>query len=295
MSINTYTHQHHRDYKSTLLKLPPNINKSPQYRNKSIDEILAMKGKPAASHTINKNLVSISSFFEWAIRYGFTNQNPAKLMTIKSPKRANEERKEFSDADLEKLFKTPIFIEKSFKKPYQYWLPILALLTGARLNELCQLHLSDFEKIEGINLIRIVDDGGGKKVKSRAANRDIPIHPQLIRLGLLDYVAFLKSKGELRLFPELKLSRDGYGQVPSKWFARYRKSCGIIDSGKVFHSFRHTFINKLKQSNVGKEKIAQLVGHEDESETFGRYGKIYDATVMDEVINLLNFNLSSLK
>ncbi len=74
----------------------------------------------------------------------------------------------------------------------------------------------------------------GKRIKSKAAFREIPLHSELLRLGILNYVNKLRGRNELRLFPELKEGRDGYGQAASKWFARYREKCGIVESGKVF-------------------------------------------------------------
>ena len=216
-------------------------------------------------------------------------------MTIKNPKRANEERKAFSDADLSRLFSSDLYTQKTFKHSYYFWLPLLALYTGARLNELCQLHLVDFETIDGIEIFRISDLDGVKKVKTKAGRRIIPLHPKLIQMGILDLVTKLRKRGEVRLFPELKLTRDGYGQAASKWFARYAKSCGVDEQGKVFHSFRHTVVDCLKQAGVPREKIAALVGHEDETETFGRYGKDFNSKVMKEVIEVLGFDVVTTK
>ena len=55
--------------------------------------------------------------------------------------------------------------------------------------------------------------------------------------------------------------------------------------------FRHTASDSLKQVGVSREKIAALVGHEDDSETFGRYGKDFRVVVMVEVVNCLNFEI----
>lgn len=291
-AIGNYGFEQHRHYKTILQRLPPNINKSPAYRGKSIEQILALEGTPATPHTINKNLTRISAFFEWCIRYGYVTTNPARGMTIKNPKRANEERKAFSDDDLARIFGSAIYLRGDFRQPYQYWLPILALFTGCRLNELCQLHLSDFDVVDGIEVIKINEDGDGKRLKTKAGNRIIPIHATLKRIGLLDYVATLRKRREQRLFPELKLRRDGYGQTASKWFARYCTSIGIVESGKVFHSFRHNVVDFLKQVGVAKEKIAALVGHEDESVTFGRYGKDFSVPVMADVVGNLNFQIT---
>jgi integrase len=291
MPIADYGHEQNRQYKAILQRLPPNINKSPKFKNRTIDEILALNEKPAANHTINKKLARVSSLFEWAISYGYTKLNPAKRMTIKSPKLARDERQVFSSDDLSKLFGSEVFIKKKYKHSYYYWLPLLALYTGARLNELCQLHLKDFDVVDGIDVIKINDDMPDKRLKTKAAVREIPIHSELIRFGILDYVNNLRKRDEIRLFPELAEGRDGYGHLASKWFARYRVKCGIVEEGKVFHSFRHTFIDLLKQSEVSKEKISELVGHEDESETFGRYGKRYNLNGLKAVVEKISIHL----
>lgn len=292
--IRGYGFEQHREYKAKLQRLPSNLNKSPRYRGKSIDEVLALGDQPAAPNTINKNLTRVSALFEWAIKYGYATLNPARGMTIANPKRANEERQAFTDDDLSKLFGSDEYVKHGHKQPYQHWVPLIALYTGARLNEICQLHLCDLDEIDGISVIRISDEGGSKRLKTKAARRVIPIHPELLRLGLSSYANSLRKKGHERLFPELRAGRDGYGKAASKWFAAYSSRCGVDAPGKVFHSFRHTFINRLKQADVPKEKIAALVGHEDESVTFGRYGKEYSPSTLALIITHLSTSPTSM-
>lgn len=291
--IKSYGFEQHREYKAKLQRLPSNLNKSPRYREKTIDEVISLGDAPAAPNTINKNLTRVSALFEWAIKYGYATLNPARGMTIANPKRANEERQAFTDDDLAKLFGSAEYIEGRHKHPYQYWVPLIALYSGARLNEICQLHLNDITEQDGVPVIRITDEDGNKRLKTKAARRIIPIHSDLIRLRLLSYVDNLKTHGHNRLFPELREGRDGYGRVVSKWFAAYASRCGVDAPGKVFHSFRHTFINRLKQADAPKEKIAALVGHEDESVTFGRYGKDFKPQNLREVILLIPNNASA--
>lgn len=292
--IRGYGFEQHREYKAKLQRLPSNLNKSPKYRGKSIDEVLSLSDKPAAPNTINKNLTRVSALFEWAIKYGYATLNPARGMTITNPKRANEERQAFSDDDLKRLFGSNEYVTHSHKHPYQYWVPLIALYTGARLNEICQLHLCDLHEIDGVSVIRISEEGGNKRLKTKAARRSIPIHHELLRFGLADYANALRQQGHERLFPELQPGRDGYGKAASKWFATYSSRCGVDAPGKVFHSFRHTFIDRLKQADVPKEKIAALVGHEDESVTFGRYGKDYSPSSLKISIESLSFPLHSI-
>lgn len=278
--IETYGYEQHREYKTRLMKLPPNINKKPVCRGKSIDQIIAMKLPPMTVTTVNKNLGRVGSLFSWAVAHGYTTLNPASSMTITSQRSAKEQRDVFSEADLLTLFGTTEYTKGRHSSSHMHWIPLIGYYAGARLNEIAQLHLADFVEVEGIPMFSFNPDGEHKKIKTRAGVRKVPIHPELIRLGLLAHVALLKKQGMDRLFPELTPGRDGYGQLPSKWFARYRKRCKITAPGKVFHSFRHTFVTYLMQADVPKERIAALVGHEDDSETFGRYGKSFNASTL---------------
>lgn len=294
VSISSYGHEQHRRYKTVLQKLPPNLNKNPNLIGKNIHEVIAMNLAPAALNTINKHLTRVAAFYGWAVRHGYTSVNPASGMLVKRQRRASEERHSFSAADLDRLFNRDDFTTRGHRESYMYWTPLIALYSGARLNEIAQLHLDDFTVREGVNVIDVNEIGEAKRLKTKAGRRNIPIHSELIRLGLLAHVEALRTAGHTRLFPELKPGRDGYGAIVSKWFARYRKRCDITEQGKVFHSFRHTFIDRLKQAGATKEKIAAIVGHEDESETFGRYGKDYTPQSLQQIVELLDVGLRHL-
>ncbi|MDZ4057756.1 MAG: site-specific integrase [Polynucleobacter sp.] len=283
--IETYGYEQHRDYKTRLMKLPPNINKKPVCKGKSIDQIIAMKLPPMNVTTANKNLGRVGSLFGWAVAHGYTTLNPASSMTIPAQRSAKEQRDVFSEADLMVLFGTNEYAKGRHANSYMHWIPLIGYYSGARLNEIAQLHLTDFVEVDGISMFSFNPDGEHKKIKTRAGVRKVPVHPELIRLGLLAHVESLRDQGKDRLFPELKPGRDGYGQLPSKWFARYKTRCKITAPGKVFHSFRHTFVTCLMQADVPKERIAALVGHEDDSETFGRYGKSFNASTLLEDVS----------
>ena len=287
--ITRYGHEQHRRYKATLQQLPPNLNKLPRYDGLSIDDVIKFGDPPAALNTVSKQLSRVSALFAWAMGHGYTEKNPAAGMRIKNPRRASDERDQFSTDDLRKLFGSPEYREGRHRESYMFWTPLIALYTGARQTEIAQLHLADFGHREGIPVIDINDQGEGKRVKTKASKRTLPVHSELVRLGLLVRVAYLRDRGETRLFPELRERRDGYGQTVSKWFGRYRRRCGVTGPRKVFHSFRHTVINALKQAGYRKEQIAELVGHEDDSVTMGRYGKAFDIATMKAVVDALQF------
>jgi len=289
-------HEAARYYKKTLRKLPSNMNKKPMYREKDISEILQMQ-IPATDllsvSTINTHLSSSSSLFTWAEKHGHTNTNPFRGLKMKEKKLPHEKREVFTESDLQSLFGSPVYVNGKRKHPYYYWLPLIALYSGARIEEICQLRLTDIHEEAGGWVFDINDETeNDKKLKTLSSKRLIPIHSKLIDAGILDYCTKLKQKKETRLFPELKHQRDGYSQSASKWFGRYRITNGVPHKRKNFHSFRHTVANHLKQKNVTKEQIAAILGHKDESVTTGLYGKAYTSDVLRPVIEMLDYPIT---
>lgn len=282
-----------RRYKTILQKLPPNLEKSPAYRGLSIHDVLAMKPKDLMTvTTLNNHMTKVASLFGWAERNGHIERNYFANLTLRNPQRPDEARAVYTVEDLRKIFSTRQYREHKFKHPHYYWLPLLGLHTGARLNELCQLELNDIRQQDGIWVFDINSAGPGKQLKSKAAKRLIPIHPKLLELGLLTFVKQLRERGESRLFPELLVRRDGASQSASLWFGRYRKTIGLYQQTpkKDFHSFRTTLIDTLKQKRLPEPEIAALVGHATESMTFGRYGKPYNPGVVLNLLKKVDFS-----
>jgi integrase len=212
-------------------------------------------------------------------------------MSLPETKRQDQYREVFTKEDLEKLFSTPIHKKKEYLHSYYYWLPFLGLYTGARIEELCSLYLEDFQVEHGVNVISI-NNNHDKKLKSKAAERLIPVHPELEKLGLLKHVEKLRARKETRLFPELQRSRDGYSQTASKWFGKLKKRLEFASQIKAFHSFRHTVANALKQAGVPRDQAAEILGHDRGKDvTYGRYGKPAEAKRQLEVIKRLDYKL----
>lgn len=264
---------HARKYLATLQQLPRNMNKMPEYRGKTLHEIIALNHEPISTRSINKNLERISSLFKFATskRKYDLKYNPFNGLSLDDSKA--KKREPFTVDELVRLFGAAEHAQRKYKSAYAYWLPIMGLFTGARLNELCQLHLADFEVIDGIHCINIRDEEEGQRVKNKNARRLIPIHDQLIEVGLVRYVERLRAEGQERLFPTLRFyEKGGYGKKPSEWFGQFRRRCGITENHtKAFHSFRHTFISSLLSDGVPELLVAQVVGHEGDLITSQAY------------------------
>ena len=278
------------EYFNILRQLPANISRKADYKNKSIPELLALKAPPQSEYNASKKLERPSGMFKWALlekrKWGI-DANPFEGFGQSGD--SATKRRPFTPEELQALLKHPDFTKRQFKTTYSYWLIPLAVFTGARLGELAQLDLKDFVSVDGIDCIDVNDieaaedvevEGRRKRVKTKNAKRLVPIHPELIRLGLLRYVESLREKKQVHFFPELsRTRRDGPAQAASNWFQRFRARVGITTKQEtVFHSFRHGFITNLLDAGVTPYLVAPIVGHEGELITGKIYWNVKDAT-----------------
>lgn len=142
-----------------------------------------------------------------------------------------------------------------------FWLPLLGLWTGARLNELCQLRLEDVDEDGGIPFLHFREGDAAQRIKG-GKKRIVPLHPQLLDLGFLRYVAAQRGAGEERVFPTLHPGPSGYySDRPSRDFSAYLKALGIKTDKTSFHSFRHGMKDALRAGGVNADINDILLGH----------------------------------
>lgn len=129
------------------------------------------------------------------------------------------------------------------------------------------MRVSDITTEDGIHIIKITDDEEGQKVKTNASRRSIPIHSELIRLGLLDYAEDIRKENPTgSLWPLLNQ------KTISPWFSKYRKGVGLDAKWLDFHSLRHTVRTRLAKAQVQEKLMDAITGHETGGST-GR--KVY--------------------
>ena len=225
--IDSVDHSTVRGLKETLFKLPAGMNKKTVFQDKSVPEIIQLNetevhAETLSVNTINAYLTTLGAFFKWCVGNGYMSQNFAegfKIKTNRNRKRPDEIRQSFTTDQLNQIFKAPEYTEDKAKESYQFWLPILGLYTGARMNELCQLQLKDVQIVDGIPSLVIQDDTEDEtvRVKNSASRRTIPLHPFVSHeLNFMGHVQKLKDQGETRLFPELPYQKSNYGHKASK-------------------------------------------------------------------------------
>ena len=92
------------------------------------------------------------------------------ILTLRFTKFPRQEREVFTSEDLGKLFRNEGFRALEKERPERYWVPLIALYSGARLEEICQLELRDIRKVGDIWCFDI-NDRGDKAVKTDAGKR----------------------------------------------------------------------------------------------------------------------------
>ena len=122
--------------------------------------------------------------------------------------------------------------------------------------------MDDVRHRDGIDYIDINAVDEEKSLKTRSSRRQVPLHPELVRLGFLDHVERRRASGGGPLFPDLKPDNHGVqtGNF-SKWWGRHARRRGIEDRRKTFHSFRHGFKQAIREAGVGEEVHDALTGH----------------------------------
>ncbi|MBL5825312.1 site-specific integrase [Serratia fonticola] len=255
----------------------------------------ALKEQGLSVKTVNNYLAALSSLFTLAVDDEVVERNPTEGLSLKDTQHSKEKRLPFDEASLKKVFTSPVFNgdrPKAGAGEASYWLPLLALYTGARLEEIGQLHPSDVhqETFQGGSawVIEINDRQEGQHLKNASSRRRIPVHPELIKLGFIDFAN--KQKGD-RIFHQLKA--DVFGTLTgnwSKWFGRYlRNVCGVTDKRMVFHSFRHTFKDMCRLAGIDEAVHDALTGHSSSSVSRNYGGLNYPLGPLVDAVEKLSF------
>lgn len=272
---------------------------------------------------LNKILGYLAAFWNWLdARVDDLPRDPfspLKLGDIAQRKK----RTPFRPHELQTIFSAPLYTgcksQASWLTPGVhiprdqgiFWVPIIALFTGARSGEILQLLVADVKERSGVRYFDMVLDDDdeddeelspldqrnddlapmpGKEFKTSASIRRIPIHNELVRLGFLEFWQNRRKEGE-RLFPEMGASAWD-GKLSSNYsskFRRFLEKLEIKRKRNAFHSFRHNFEDACKKSRVDRHAMFALQGHK-ETGMAGIYGDgDYGLKLLNEELQKINY------
>lgn len=197
----------------------------------------------------------------------------------------------YTQDELVKIFGSNFYPSRYDRKYFaKFWIPLIGLYTGARLNEICQLYVDDIRKENGIFYFNITRDRPDQFTKNTQSIRKVPIHSKLIELGFLDFVKAVKKSKKDRIFYNLTFQKKNhYAGSTSTAYGRYLDKIGITDRSKVFHSFRHNIETILAHKKVPQSMINAMCGWKNKSIPELNYLDKYPLSLLQKEMESLQY------
>ena len=304
--IETYRKSDAREFKEALMAIPANWTNNADLRDLRFDAA-ARRAKelelpPMSISNINKVIGFVGAFWNWAkANYDDVNGNLFEGMKLARSSRARDERNPFSAEELLAIFQSPLFTgchsSRAWRTPGTfiprdsglYWVPLIALYTGARAGEIIQLRTEDVALQDEILRFELTDEGEEQNLKTATSRRLIPVHPALKELGFNDFLERCRKRKQERLFPEMSKGKDGYySSSYSRQFRRLLEATGIKHSKISFHSFCHSFEDACRNSGIPTDIMNALQGHAEHGMA-ARYGSGHSLQRLSEELGKLNY------
>lgn len=319
--------------RDVLKKLPPGWRKSKDWRSKSVDQIIMIQHEREEKYkheaaklskterfkvnrneyvkfldlsTVNNYLLAWSAFFNWSKRQRYTLEDFSNDLSQETRNKKDSFRRPFKQDELKQLFESAYYSSARYDEAYKYWIPMLLLYTGGRLNEFCQLLVEDIIIEDSLPCLLIWDDEVHRqRLKDESSRRMIPIHSKLIAAGFLEFVESMRRQKAIKLFPKLDNGTEKHNKLAGNWFNRHMINEGVKNGrGLDCHSFRHTAIGLWKNANVDERWAAAICGqrYNDENDnverrrapaiTFGTYGGLLEPSKLQPYVEMLDFGIN---
>ena len=297
----------------------------------------------AKSTLKNRYRAGLNSLWAWAASVDTSlNKNPPDFYSESKLNPGKQKRDALDKAELVKLCGLPLFQGCArppliwtegtyFCQNFFYWSILITLFGGLRPGEIAQLRCRDILDLYHKPHFRFArfsdsdDDGdddrdrpGANQGKSPSAFRWIPVHPLLIRLGIVDRrdalidrymssksgrntlskeekAAILFEAGDQWLFPEWKVYINANGRIMwshsvTKAWGHVAEKFGIDRKGVSYYSARHSFKGFIDDlEGLSERSSLVLTGHSTEMTVHDQYGpKKISEKQSDLVISLDN-------
>lgn len=288
VKVDEIDRQKARQFFDAMKAVPKGYGRGKKWERVTLQQAIAVakreKLATLSPKTVNSNYMGASAtLFGWAEVEGLIAKNPFKSLRVKDPVAAKDKRDAFTLSQLATLFGGEPWASGDTSPsghPSRYWLPLIALFQGMRRGEIAQLETAAFRLEDGVNVMDVRGD-----LKNANAYRTLPIHPELIRLGLLEHVKSRKDLGEARLFDSGANAAGKWGDNAGDWFGRLVRSYKFEGKRLGLHSLRHSFEDALRRAGLHGTPIgAALAGRKGGDPVAGAYGKGFAAAQLAEAL-----------
>jgi integrase len=188
--------------------------------------------------------------------------------------RQRDKKRTFTRAELQTLFQHAFWTNENAARGIPswdqrrvsglYWVPLICAYTGMRREEISGFSPEYFKEEDGIWYFELVPTST-RRLKTAASVRRIPVHCDLISLGLCDVVQHARKRHQSLLFPDLqepssKIFGRKVGRFMEKLVTEIWATSG---EGLSLQSARHYVQHVLDLDKLVPEKVSrELMGHE---------------------------------
>ena len=235
-----------------------------------LKETPTTKGEKSARlsrSSVVKHLSALRVLFRWLLDREDADTRPANpfdgVQPAKTKRGSETARRPWKPEELS------TFLRSAPQDDPMWSLGVLAAYSGARLEELASLRVTDVES--GSFLIR--------EGKRQASVRRVPIHPAIAPL----FARLVEESPDGYVLPYLLTSGadKSRGKLVGKRFLHTMRGLGITDKRVVFHSLRNTVSTQLIAKGVPLERVQLIVGHAE----LGSTGDYVDAGSVQDMAN----------
>lgn len=246
----------------------------------ALDYYTELMGSNLSLTTVDKKIKFLKSFFRVAIEQDLLKTaNPFETIKVATKKQIKAQQinySPFTQKELNRIFDPATYFEFFELNPSYVLIPVIALYTGARAEEIASMRVHELEEEDGVWFIRAPKE----RVKNTNSIRKIVFSQQLEGLVLkaMQHIASFKKPNDPLFY--LTDGKNGYNKALTSRWGLYLDSLDIKAKDKVFHSLRHTFISEMTNTGCNTVLLMRLVGHIDE-----RFGSVPVSTTHQEVYN----------
>ncbi len=229
----------------------------------------------------------------------------------------------FASDEMKRTYESDAYLAGAIECDWKYWIDPIRAYTAGRVSEVAQLLTSDIITICGVPCISFIDDSPDedqdedgeampgralskarneeeyRRLKNEASRRIIPVAPQLIDMGFLDFVRHRQEIVGMSgpLFALRWEPKSGYGRKPSEHTLDLLKTAKVWQKRrKVGHSLRATCAQHLGRLGLRLEEIQRYLGHStgtelEESYNEGDEGPAYPVQRVVKLLEQLDFGV----
>lgn len=211
-------------------------------------------------------LSPVRAILQWGVQNRLLASNPAHGVSLEARTKASDRKRGFTDEEAKVILRAALKADDVVRR----WVPWIGAYTGARISEICQLRSEDIAEVEGIWCIKFLPEAGS--LKTAGSERVVPLHPALIKNGLLEFVEKTKSGPLFKdLSPDKFGKRGGNG---TKMIGRFVRDLGLKDPRlSPSHSWRHRIKTLGRKYGLASDLMNAITGHQPENvgDTYGHY------------------------